>query len=68
MNTIKPKKTQINANSGHNRAHIKIILHTRRILTPSEKLHEQKALNDCIFEALHKFGFHRQDIIATSIR
>lgn len=60
---MKPKKTEINANSGHNRAHIKIVLHTRRILTSSESLYEQKVLNDHIFEALHKFGFHRQDII-----
>lgn len=59
---MKTQKTHINATGCHENANIQVKLTTKRILTPDELRQERKDLNDHLCEALHKYGFHRQDI------
>ena len=59
---MKTQKTHINAKGSHEDANIQVKLTTKRNLTPEELRHERKDHNDHLCEALHKYGFHRQDI------
>ena len=59
---MKQQKSHISAQGSRNTVHIQAVLGTDMILTPDESRHERKRLNDLLAEALHKFGFHYQDI------
>lgn len=59
---MKTQKTHINATGTHEKVNIQVKLTTNQILTPGELRRERKTLNDQLAEALHKYGFHRQDI------
>ena len=59
---MKTQKTHINANGTRASVHVNATLNTKQILTPDELRRERKQLNDHLAEALHQYGFHRQDI------
>lgn len=59
---MRTQKTKIKASEDGGTVLVLATLQTTSILTRDELTRERKKLNDHICEALHRYGFHRQDI------